>query len=394
MSSVGSKDGSSRNDEVVRRNREDYRSNEADMIKKHKAELRRISEQHYAEIENLKAEHQKQMESMHRQSSDTISERDHKYQKSMDDIRDMHTKALKKTAEENGRREDALRRAIKGDADQSKEQNDTRFEKLSKDYRNNLMKAEEVHQETSKAGREAQEQAIAENRNKLERAFQKQTDSIRDERNEKVKQLQTNLTNYREFAEGRNKDQELRHLSEKNKASDTLMRTVGNERQDRVENEQMLREGFQDGLSTQKERYEKAMKREREALQASSQDLKATVGERLDGQVGRLEREVQDLRQNNNREVLMTKHQAKREIANVKDAYSKNIEDAMEQRNEAIRASNERSAADVQKVRKELAGQLTESGRFLPRTNGREQSHQPQCLRESRWQLRKPDRSH
>ena len=364
MSSVGSSDGSNRQDEVVRRNREDYRNNETEMIKKHKAELRRISEQHYEEIENLKQEHAKQMEAIHKESGDTISARDHKYQKSMDDIREIHTKQLKKNAEENGRREEALRRAVKGDAEQSKNQNDTRFEKLSKDYRDNLLKAEATHQEATKEGREAQEKAISENRAKLEGAYQKQNDALRDERNEKVKQLDNQLNSYREYSEDRNRTQELRHMKDRERAGGNLMRSVGNERQARMDNEQILREGFQDGLNTQKERYEKAMKAERKALQMSQEDLKSTVNGRMDNQVYRLKEETLDLREQNNRDRLLSQHETKREIAAIRDSYGKNIENAMDQRDEAVRAANSQTAKDVARVRDDLTKQQTQSERF------------------------------
>lgn len=364
MSSVGSSDGSNRQDEVVRRNREDYRKNESEMIKKHKQELRNISEQHYQEIESLKKAHAEQMDSMAKHSNDTISERDHKYNKSIEDMRGMHMKQLKATAEETNRREEALRRASQGDNTQAKAQNDARFEKLSEDYKNNLIKAEQAHQESIKEGRESQQQAIAENRAKLEQAFQSQNDSIRDERNEKVKGLQNQLSSYRENAEGRLKDQEVRHFRDKSRDSQNLMRAVGKERQARQDNGEILREGFEDGLNTQKERYEKAMKQEREALQMSSSDLKSTVNARVDGQVNRLEQEVMDLKESRAREGVMQKHQANREIANIRESYGKNIENAMDQRNEAVRASNERVAKDVSKVRDEMGKQMTENGRF------------------------------
>jgi hypothetical protein len=367
MSSVGSKDGSSRQDEVVRRNREDYQNNESEMVKKHKAELRRISEQHYQEIENLKNSHQEQMQSMQKQSHDTISKRDHKYQKSMEEIRGMHLNQLKATAEENAKREETLRRATSGDQNQQKTQSDARFEKLNEDYRNTLVKTEEAHQSSTKQGREAQAKAIAENREKLELAFQKKNDAILDERNEKVKGLQNQLGTYRENAEGRIKDQEVRHMKDRNRDSQNLMRAVGKERQGGVDNAQILREGFSDGLETQKERYEKAMNRERQALQMSSENFETKVNQRLDGQVDRLEQENQDLEEAKTRDGILLKHQTKREIANIRDSFGKNVENAMEQRNEAIRGNNSRSAKDISDVRDELGKQLTDNSRFYLR---------------------------
>ena len=364
MSSVGSSDGSNRQDEVVRRNREDYRNNESELIKKHKTELRRIAEQHYQEIENLKNAHNEQMENARKSSTDTIGEREYKHQKSIDEMRGMHLKQLKQTADENARREETLRRANTGDATQQKNQNDSRFEKLNDDYRKNIAKYEEAHKEATAAGREAQASAIAENRAKLEKAYQTQVDSLRAERNEKVKDLQSQMSNYRENSEGRLKEQELRHMGDKNRASDHLMRAVNKERQGRIDSEQNLREGFSDGLETMKGRYEKAMKEERQANGAGSETFKATINDRIDSQVRRLENEKADLKEGKARQETQGKQQQQREMGHLRESYGKNIELALEARDEAVRSNNERNSKDIQQVRGEMSKQMTESGRY------------------------------
>lgn len=364
MSSVGSSDSSNRQDEVVRRNREDYRKNESELIKKQKQELRRISEQHYQEIEKLKEAHQQQLDDVKKQSRDTISERDHRYQKSIDGLREMHVKQLKETAEENSRKEEALRRATTTDFDSERDRNDARFEKLSEDYRNNLVKYEEAHKQSSEANREAQAQAIKENREQLGRAYQKQNDALREERNQKVRNLENQFSSYRESADSRLRDQQVNHMKSKQQDSSNMMRAVNRERQASQDNEQILREGFNDGLNTMKERYNKAMEKERKALSASSQDFQSTVDNRIDNDVRRLANENQDLRESNNRQTLLMKNEHKRELNNVKDAFGKNVQNALDQRDEAIRSTNERVAEDVGKVRDDMGKQLVDTTRF------------------------------
>lgn len=366
MSSVGSSDSSNpnRSDEVVRRNREDYRKNESEMVKKHKQELRRITEQHYQEMENLKNSHQRQMEDLQKQSTDAISKRDHKHQQSIEGMREMHIKQLKQTADENQRREESLRKSTTGDANQQKAQNDARFERLSEDFRSNMSKQEAERKRFAQESREAQQTAIQQNRERLERAYESQLGAVKDERNEKVKHLQNQFTNYRENAEGRLKGQELRHMQDQDRASDTLLRTVGKERQARVDSEQILRDGFDDGMDTMKSRYEKAMKKERDAQSMVSRNLKSNAVDRIDNQVRRLEQEKADLKDANVRQALLLKHQQRQEINNIRDSWGKNIENFREQRDEAVRQSNQRNQKDVAEVRDELSKQITENNRF------------------------------
>lgn len=367
MSSVGSSDSSNngkRNDEVVRRQREEYRSAEADTVKKHKKEIRRMSEAHHREIEELKASHAEQLENMNKSSRDTVSKRDHKYQQEMEDLRGMHMKQLKATADENVRKEDALRKAIKGDSNAAQKRNDDRFETLSETYRNDLRKQEELHDDTVRQNRDAQQAAIDGNRQKLERAFDKQLGSVIEDRNEKVGDLQKRYTEYRQYSDDKFKGQEIRHLQDKNRASDQLMRAVRNERDARTDSEEIMRDGFQDGLNRQADRFAKAIKKEKEASEISGAHMKRNAIDRIDNQVRRLENEKMDLKDSNTRQDLKTKHQARQEINNIRDAYGKNIENYKDQRDQAVRDSNERSARDVATVRDQMGKELTETNRF------------------------------
>ncbi|NJL25632.1 MAG: hypothetical protein HC902_10965 [Calothrix sp. SM1_5_4] len=132
MSSVGSSDSSSNpRDEVVRRNREDYQKKEAELVKKQAKELRRLNEQHYAEMERIKNDHQSQMENLRKASTDTISARDHRYQKEIEDIRTMYRKQAQASADESQRREESLRETMRDDQSSERARSRDRLEKLT-----------------------------------------------------------------------------------------------------------------------------------------------------------------------------------------------------------------------------------------------------------------------
>ncbi len=364
MSSVGSSDSSNRQDEVVRRNREQAQSGESDLIKKHKTEMRRMNEAHYAEIENLKQAHSKQMEEMQKLSHDAVSERDHKYQQEVEELRGMHRKALAQTADENLRREDTLRKASTSDVNQSKQRNDSRFEKLSEDYSTKIRQADKMREDALASGREAQQKAIAENRQKLEKAYEKQLSSVKEERNEKVNGLQNQYTDYRQNAEGRLKSQELRHMQDQHRSSDNLLRSVRHEREASQDSQEILRDGFKDGLETMRDRFDKSIKNERAAQSMVADNLKTNAVDRIDNQVRRLENEKEDLKNMKVREQLQSKQQRDEEIKHVKEAYGKNIDNYKEQRDEVLRSSNERNSKDIASVREEMGKQLTDTNRF------------------------------
>ncbi|MGE3760033.1 MAG: hypothetical protein AB7H97_19865, partial [Pseudobdellovibrionaceae bacterium] len=274
-------------------------------------------------------------------------------------------KALEQSAKESNRREEALRKATVGDAENTKMRNDMRFEKLSKDFNGKLTAAQRAQEEAMAASREAQAQAIEENRSKLERAYEKQLGSVKAERDEKVYGLHAQYDGYRENAEGRIKSQELRHLQDQQRSSDALIRTARKERTASQDQAQLLRDGFKDGLETQRERYDRSMKEQAAAHSLVSERLKTSAIDRINDQVRRLENEKEDLKEGKVRDQLLGNHKRDEEIRHIKDAYGKNIENYKEQRDQAVRESNERTARDVANVRDDLSKQMADNSRFF-----------------------------
>jgi len=363
MSSVGSSDSSDR-DKAIRRQREEYQATNSEQTKKHQKELRRINEKHYADVEKLKADHQKSMQSMSGASKDAISERDHKYQAEMNELRDMHRKNVQTLADESSRKLDLARKTNKSTVQQQRQQTDDRFEKINQDYVKDLKAKEQLYHESIQDTREAQDRALDENRKRQEDYHQREMDSVKNERNTSVNNLQKQYKDYRENAEGRLKTQEVKHMQDNQKASNSLVRAVKKERALRVESEDILRDGFQDGLEDTRDRFEKAMNKNRNATDTALGNMKASAVDRIENQVRRLENEKEDLKENKIRNELQMKQKTNRELDNMRDAFQKNVENLAEQRNQAVRQGNERNRADVHEIRKDMGQQLVDTNRF------------------------------
>lgn len=366
MSSVGSSDGGSRasDNETVRRKYEDFRKKESELVKKQQKEIRRLNESHYGEVERLKEEQQTQMQNLQKGSQDAISARDHKHQQEIEDVRNLHRKTLQGMAEDNQRREETLRNATQMDTKSERQRSQDRFEKLSRDYDSNLKSQEQAFAQGLEDSREAQQSAIGRNRENLTKAHERETASIRDGRDESIRKLQGEYDQYRTTTNKEKREHTVRDLAEKKRTGDNLMRAVRNEREARVDTEQSLREGFQDGLGQMRERYDQALKKNAEMQRMSEDDLKSGITNRVENQVDRLQAQNIDLRDQNVRDGANRRREAQREIANYRDAFQKNVENYKEQRDEVIRSANENTAKDVQKVRDDLETQIVENNRF------------------------------
>jgi hypothetical protein len=75
MSSVGSADKRSQQDEALRRARENYQDKEVDQAKKHSQDLKRLTEAHQAELREMQEAHTKQMEDIKVRTREAISAR-------------------------------------------------------------------------------------------------------------------------------------------------------------------------------------------------------------------------------------------------------------------------------------------------------------------------------
>jgi hypothetical protein len=113
-----------------------------------------------------------------------------------------------------------------------------------------------------------------------------------------------------------------------------------------------------------RERFEKAVDKERDAGETSKSQMKSTVMDRVDNQVRRLEQENLSLQDAQVRQQLKMQNDKKREIGNVRDAYQKNMDNYQEQRDEAVRMNNEGNRKDVLKVSKQASKQMVDTNRF------------------------------
>lgn len=364
MSSVGSSDGSNRPDETARRRAEEQKARDSEAAKRHKKEIRRMTELHYQEIEKLKNDHVAQIEEIKKNSTDSISGRDYKHNKEIEDMRDAARKQAKAQADENLRREETLRKATTNDSSSSKVQNEARINKLAEDYKTNLGQREKSFQQSIEDAREAQAEGLERNRQRLTKSHDVETKSLIDERNERVENLQRQMGSYRETTEMTRKERELQHMRQMNRASDNLMRAVTNEREARKDGEEILRDGFEHSVDSLKGRYEKATQKERETNNLVSNSFRSSTMDRIDNQVRRLESEKENLKASNTRAELQMKARKEQEIDNIRDSWSKNLDDYRMQRDQAVSDSNERTQKDVSKVRDQLSKELVDNGRF------------------------------
>lgn len=350
MSSVSGSGSSNRQDEVIRRNREEYQNNESEMVKKHNKELRRISEQHYEEIENLKSDYQKQISALKEASQNTVTKRDNKYQSEIESMRKMHKNQLKNISEGAQKRGGQQVESIKAASDHKEIQMEAQIQRLKDDYETAMSEREEIYNRNIEANREGMKKGLSDQKAKLDEAHQREIKFLRDDRDQRIGQLKNEYDKYRTLTTAEKKSQTLQNIQNQERASDNLLRAVRREREGRFQSEAMLREGFEDGLDNVRDRFEKAREKERAANELTRDQLQADVHGRLGRKISSLEDKNLDLKDVQVREQLNMKQQKQRELNNIRDSYQKTLENMQGQRNEAIRQSNDRNKKDINEL--------------------------------------------
>ncbi|HAG91328.1 MAG TPA: hypothetical protein DCL41_05625, partial [Bdellovibrionales bacterium] len=337
-------------DEVVRRNREDYQAKESELVKNHHKEIRRLNEQHYQEMERLKQMHDQQMKAMQEASNKAITRRDNKYQNDIDSMKSMYLKQMKNLSQDAARRENLSGSTMKAEKEQSMIQMESRLKQLNEEYQKQLEIKEKNFNQNLELNKQAQEKGLRDQRQELEEAHQKELNDLRADRDQKISELKREFGVYRRATAQEKRHQQILNIQNQQRASNALLSAVQDEREGRVQSEQALREGFSEGLDRIRGRYEESMEKERLANQQGREYLETDVRGRIESKLERLEREKVKLEKDKIRDQAQLNQQKQREIANLRDSFGDNIKDLQRQRDEAVQASNQRNAKDIDKV--------------------------------------------
>jgi hypothetical protein len=363
MSSVNGSDSSSSRDEV-RKNREDYRKNEAELVKKHARELRRLNEAHAQEVESLKADHDRQIEEVQKQARESITDRDNKYQSEIENIRSLHRKQLQNTTEDAQKRDELYRDTVKRESDSRAQTSDERVKSLSEQYNRANRDRDENLTRTLGQYRDESARGLTEQKDRLDKSYQKELDMTRLDRDQKIGQLQGQYDLYHKNAEGRLKDQQVKHMEDMQRASDSQMRALQKERSERAEAEDRWRDASSGSLADIRQHFQDSINKNRDDFDAARARFEDNYHGHIEPEMQNLRNKYQDAVDKGDRDMRQMEMKAAREKNQFRDAYSKNIENYKMQRDEAIRAGNERRSRDIETINGRNEKELADTHRF------------------------------
>jgi hypothetical protein len=364
MSSINSSDSSSnRQDEVVRRNREDYKQKESELVKKHQKEIRRLNETHYAEVEGLKESHTDQMQEMQQKSRENLSRRDMKYQREIENLRNLHRKQMSDLSEDAQSKVSFAEKESDNRISQAERQFTERAAELNDSHLAESQQKEKAFEENLQDLRETQKEAIESNRDKLNSKHEREMKTLVEGGSTDRAELNRAYRNYRQNAEGRLKQQELQHMRDKERASDNFLGAMKNERIAESEVAENMRQGFRDSIQDVEEKYSNQRRKDMKNAAIADEELRHGVYGRINGKVRSLENDVRDLEAKNVRDRVSRDQAKAREMKNLKDAYQANVDDYKHQKEELLVQSRESNHDDIQELQGEHSQQMQNTTR-------------------------------
>lgn len=363
MSSVGSADKRSQQDEALRRARETYQERDVDQAKKHSQEIKRLNEVHQTELRQMEEAHSRQMDDLRERTREAISTRDMRYQKEIEDLRSLHQNQVRKAAVEAEQKQKLTEDTMRQQMEKSSLIKDRQAAEQKRQYESQLGKSQNDYFEGLNQTRDSAQKSISGQREKLNEAHKKEMEIVRGDRDRRLDQAQRDYRAMRTSKDRQLGDLENNKRRTEQRLSKVHMEALSNQSAEHAGNLQNAREQFQDGIENNRARYEKALQKHTDANSLSSESFRNTIQDRIENEVDSAGAENRRLKNELVRQQESLNRQKNREVSNTRAAMSENIESLERDRLETVKISNARNAKVVSNVIREKDQQLMTSNR-------------------------------
>ncbi len=363
MSSVGSADKRSQQEEALLRARESYQDKEVDQAKNHSQQIKRLNEIHQDEIRQMEEAHSRQMNDLRAKTREAISARDMRYQKEMEDLRSIHQNQVRKAAIEADQKQKTTETTLRDQLQKTSMIKDLQAAEQKAQYETQLEKTQKNLNEGLNETRDAAQKTISKQREKLNESHQKELDVMRNDRDRQLDRAQRDYHTLRTV-----KDRQIADIKED--------KTRGEQRLSKAHLENLLdqatehsgvlrnaREQFQEGIENNRNRYSRALEKQTEVQESGKESFRKSIQERIDNEVESSSAENRRLKKEIFRQYENLNRQKNREVSNVRESLGESIEKLEKDRLEIVGLANSRNSKIIKDVIKEKDDQIVSVNR-------------------------------
>jgi hypothetical protein len=349
---VDSASNRSNGEESLQRARETYSSRESEETKKHKQEIKRLLEAHNNEILKLQEEHTKNLDELKEKSKDLVTSHDMKYQKDIDELREMHQKQLSRNMQESDAKVRMTQEGYSGQDQHAKQITDRQRDILIKNYENELKQKDEKLSQVTLQSKDKIQDSNNNTKKLFTEQYEKDLKLVSDDRDRKVEEGHSQFERLRV-----SKDSQLNQANhakelERNRLVTDFENNLTIEKEDRKASDGVVKQEFDAALLKNRDKYQKALDKNAQGFENIRDGIDSKISGRIDGEVKQLKVENQKLKADNRRDLIMSGKQKNIEIGHVIDDYSKNIEIAEKGRDQFVDDVNKKTHKQFEELNK------------------------------------------
>ncbi len=367
---VDSTNNRTNSDDSLQRARENYTSRESEETKKHKQEIKRMTEAHNQEIEKLEADHTKTLNELKEKSKDLLSSHDMKYQKDIDDLREMHQKQLARSMQDEDAKIKKAEESHSGENDKIKRITDRQREDLIRNYEVELKDKDE---KLSQAGNQSKDKMLEASdaiKRRLNDKYEKDMKLVYEDRERKVEEDHNQYDTLR-----RNKDSQITQITkakemDRNRLIKNFETNIDVDRADRSASDAVVKQQFDDAIRKDQDKYKKALDFRDAQFEDARNGIDGRITNRIDNQVRSLQSENQKIKGESKRELYMADRQKKIEKGHLVDDYEKKLEISEKNRGEFVEHVNETTHKQFDELNKKNSDLLYSTNKYYKETMG------------------------
>lgn len=362
--SVSSVSNENRRDDVVRKVKDEYYTKEAEDTRKHKAELRHLTEQYQKEIEDLKAEHAEKVKQLEGYMRTRLSKQDQEQQRQVQEMRDLYTQQLRKKLEESQMMRNEQKEAYEFQMNKQKNVFDNQKSRLENQFNNELKSKDEAFQKYALYAREQGDKTWSERREKIQKSTDEQLQRERENHDNQLSNMSRQLTEMK-----KSKKLEVDQLKQQNEFEKNRLELVNRQAK---ENQENMNASVHESMNLEHQSQQKLMKSKfREEvdkkiadLEASQQDFRETTSERINRHLNALKADLKNEKNERIVEKNSLEQLAALEKKHIQDDYEKRLEDERQQKKLALDSVTNEVSSEVNKAvkgRDQLLKDLSDS---------------------------------
>lgn len=332
--------------------REDYQHREADMKRKHNAEVNRLHKAHADQIRELQNNHQNQLETVRLRGQESLSTQDKKYQSEIDKIRSAHKQQNINAAQENGSKIKELQLQYEGQLDKETAVNKSRQEALEENYMRNFKEKEEEYTKSVDYMRSKQEQGLIEERNRLENKYMKDGNELRKNQDSRVGDLTQELQNTKDQKNAEISNLKTRLISDREEAESEKLDLLQQERKKSSLHQNYMNEQYHENLDNLREKYQSYSMDSKSGRAEELQNLEANANKRNNDAIEALERRIRAQRVQTDMDNFERNNQFRTEKKAYLDEVKKQLDVAETQREQVYEVAKKQTREDILDITK------------------------------------------